>query len=77
VTSPSTCCLGQKRDSDNVCGGAGGTRNDFLARNGFKTHEGSNLIGFELVPIMLALDEQFEAGSVRHNRAVLVGQVVM
>jgi hypothetical protein len=57
VTSPSTCCLGQKRDSDNVCGGPGGTRNDFLARNGFKIQLGSNHLGFELLLTMIAVGQ--------------------
>jgi len=38
-------------------GGPGGTHNNFVARNGFRIQMRSNLIGFELVPTMFAVDQ--------------------
>jgi hypothetical protein len=43
------------RDPDKVCGGPGGTRDNFLAENGFRIRKGSNHIGFELLLGMIAV----------------------
>jgi hypothetical protein len=47
-------------------GGSGGTRNDFVAENGFKTCKGSNLIGFELLLTMIAVSNNSLMAPMRH-----------
>jgi hypothetical protein len=47
-------------------GGPGGTRNDFVAENGFKIRKGSNHIGFELLLTMIAVSTNSLVADILH-----------